>query len=640
MMSTGAEANSRSMPGTRPLSTFSASTTATTPAMSSSTSRSRTRRGDPVTPGPHRTGCRWAPPAPVPRAAAASRAEQPGLGAVERDRDVGLDHRIGRHPAAQVDRGRGIDRQHRHARGTGTHDRPRHRPRWARGGAPRTPVPSRASMTRPARSMPLSIRRTSREVAAWMRSMPSMPSSRSQLASASRVAGRPSVDASTTTLRMPCRGKLPRGDQPIATVVARARQHEHLARRRASAGTQHGARHRGHRGACLLHQRVAADAQALGTQVRAAHAFRGDGRECRARAAHHAASMSRSRSGRCRRAILRSAALRGRSPPDGRRPRRVRQPGRRAGPPVDRPLAGAGCWPGTPRTGRALVIRRLVDPYAIWIAETMSQQTQIGRVGEALPAFLARFPDVRVAGAARSATCCAPGAAWAIRAARSPCARRPGELVRRSRRRAAGATWRRSSRCPASGPYTARAVAATAFGVPGHRPGRQRPARPRPGAGRSTPGRDRARASRPSADALAPARPRRGLEPRPDGPRRHGVPADPRLPGVPAAADVRLGRRCAPRPHAPTALRRRRTASPFRDTNRYARGRVLREPPRRATRCVADASTRRRCPSRRSASSERRAELQREGLIELDDRRARSPADRLTLCRRHPKAVC
>ena len=44
--------------------------------------------------------------------------------------------------------------------------------------------------------------------------------------------------------------------------------------------------------------------------------------------------------------------------------------------------------------GRPLAIRRLTDPYAIWLAETMSQQTQIGRVGEALPAFLARFPDV------------------------------------------------------------------------------------------------------------------------------------------------------------------------------------------------------------------------------------------------------
>src|SRR5690606_31212676 len=44
--------------------------------------------------------------------------------------------------------------------------------------------------------------------------------------------------------------------------------------------------------------------------------------------------------------------------------------------------------------GRTLVIRGSRDPYAIWVGAVMSQQTQIGRVGEALPAFLARFPGV------------------------------------------------------------------------------------------------------------------------------------------------------------------------------------------------------------------------------------------------------
>src|SRR3712207_4455570 len=46
------------------------------------------------------------------------------------------------------------------------------------------------------------------------------------------------------------------------------------------------------------------------------------------------------------------------------------------------------------RHGRTLGIRTLRDPYAIWVAETMSQQTQIARVERALPAFLERFPTV------------------------------------------------------------------------------------------------------------------------------------------------------------------------------------------------------------------------------------------------------
>ncbi len=115
--------------------------------------------------------------------------------------------------------------------------------------------------------------------------------------------------------------------------------------------------------------------------------------------------------------------------------------------------------------GRDLVIRRIRDPYAIWIAETMSQQTQIGRVGEALPAFLATFPDVAVLAHATVGEVLRawgglgyPRRALALRdAARLMVERFDGRVPPDVAALEA---------LPGIGPYTARAVAATAFGVP------------------------------------------------------------------------------------------------------------------------------------------------------------------------------
>jgi A/G-specific adenine glycosylase len=114
--------------------------------------------------------------------------------------------------------------------------------------------------------------------------------------------------------------------------------------------------------------------------------------------------------------------------------------------------------------GRVLPFRATSDPYAVLVSEVMAQQTQVSRVAERWASFLIRFPDVAALAAAT-----------------------PADVIRAWRglgynRRAIG-LWRTArivveehgSRLPADvtaleslpgiGPYTARAVAAIAFGL-------------------------------------------------------------------------------------------------------------------------------------------------------------------------------
>jgi A/G-specific adenine glycosylase len=116
-------------------------------------------------------------------------------------------------------------------------------------------------------------------------------------------------------------------------------------------------------------------------------------------------------------------------------------------------------------SGRRLPFRGTSDPYAILVSEAMAQQTQVARVGEAWIRFMAQFPTVEALAAATPADVLRAWqglgynrralALW--RAARQIVNEHGGEVPSDL-----GAL----EALPGVGPYTARAVAAIAFGMP------------------------------------------------------------------------------------------------------------------------------------------------------------------------------
>jgi A/G-specific adenine glycosylase len=115
--------------------------------------------------------------------------------------------------------------------------------------------------------------------------------------------------------------------------------------------------------------------------------------------------------------------------------------------------------------GRSLAFRATADPYAVLVSEVMAQQTQVSRVEAGWTAFLAAFPTVRDLAAAAPADVLR---AWRglgynrralnlWRAARVVVDEHRGELPRDLAALEA---------LPGVGPYTARAIAAIAFGQP------------------------------------------------------------------------------------------------------------------------------------------------------------------------------
>ena len=113
--------------------------------------------------------------------------------------------------------------------------------------------------------------------------------------------------------------------------------------------------------------------------------------------------------------------------------------------------------------GRTLPFRGQLDPYAILVSEVMAQQTQISRVSQQWATFMAAFPSVERLAAAPTAD--------VLRAWRGlGYNRRALNLQRAARVIVAEHGGRVPSnldallRLPGVGPYTARAVAALAFG--------------------------------------------------------------------------------------------------------------------------------------------------------------------------------
>lgn len=117
------------------------------------------------------------------------------------------------------------------------------------------------------------------------------------------------------------------------------------------------------------------------------------------------------------------------------------------------------------RHRRDLPWRATTDPYRLWIAETLAQQTQAARAAAYYERFLERFPTVAALAAADSAEVLKQweGLGYYQRAhrlhdaARRICTERRGKLPR------AFAEWRT---LPGVGDYTAAAVASMAFGEP------------------------------------------------------------------------------------------------------------------------------------------------------------------------------
>ena len=115
--------------------------------------------------------------------------------------------------------------------------------------------------------------------------------------------------------------------------------------------------------------------------------------------------------------------------------------------------------------GRSLPFRGTTDPYAVLVSEVMAQQTQISRVGPAWTAFMAAFPTIRDLSAASPADVLR---AWRgmgynrralnlWRTARVVVEEHGGQLP---------SDVAALERLPGVGRYTARAVAAIAFGAP------------------------------------------------------------------------------------------------------------------------------------------------------------------------------
>jgi A/G-specific adenine glycosylase len=106
--------------------------------------------------------------------------------------------------------------------------------------------------------------------------------------------------------------------------------------------------------------------------------------------------------------------------------------------------------------------RHTTDPYAVLVSEVMLQQTQASRIAARFPRFMARFPTVESLAAAPPAEVLAEWSGLGYN--------RRALALQRAAGAVAALGWPRDvaglQALPGIGPYTARAVASLAFGIP------------------------------------------------------------------------------------------------------------------------------------------------------------------------------
>lgn len=115
--------------------------------------------------------------------------------------------------------------------------------------------------------------------------------------------------------------------------------------------------------------------------------------------------------------------------------------------------------------GRPLAFRRTTDPYAILVSEVMAQQTQAARAAAYWERFLARFPTVEDLAAATPADVLREWQGLGYDRRALALWRAAGEIVRDHGGTVPDDVATLES-LPGIGPYTARAVAALAYGRP------------------------------------------------------------------------------------------------------------------------------------------------------------------------------
>jgi A/G-specific adenine glycosylase len=115
--------------------------------------------------------------------------------------------------------------------------------------------------------------------------------------------------------------------------------------------------------------------------------------------------------------------------------------------------------------GRIFAIREARDPYAILVSEVMAQQTQIGRAQEYWTRWMETFPSVEALAAASPADVLRAWAGLGYNR-RAINLQRAARVIVADHGGAMPDTVEALEKLPGVGPYTARAVAAIAFGRP------------------------------------------------------------------------------------------------------------------------------------------------------------------------------